>query len=154
MFVIDDDYVREMYKRGLSLELTERIEADSAAVVCVSMNNDLCSILTHPPVEKDDLIYFIIYKGVEIGVSPKSISSKCARISMLSPEYIKCSDCSKEEWILNYDEKKALCRILRDDGYWKYVLLSYMDALISWDIGKKIDISNLPMPDYMQLPEE
>ena len=152
MFVLTDEYREELYKRGSSVELTERIEADGVVPFEIIIGGDSCSIWTHPPVERNDLMYFIIFKGVEEGSSPYIVSSKCARISLTAPEYIKCSDCTKDNWILNYEGKKDLCRILRHKKIWEIILREYMGALDGWN-GKEIDISDLPIPDYMQLPE-
>lgn len=63
MFVLTDEYREELYKRGLSVELTERIEADGVVPFEIIIGGDSCSIWTHPPVERNDLMYFIIFKG-------------------------------------------------------------------------------------------
>ena len=53
---------------------------------------------------------------------------------MLSPEYIHCEDCSKNEWTLNNEEKKHLCEIV--NSFWEILLTEYENELYSYD-GKR-----------------
>lgn len=67
-----------------------------------------------------------------------------------NPEYIHCSDCSKEEWILNKKERDHLCEILTPK-IWELLLFYYEEEMIGYD-SRKINIANLKMPDYSKLP--
>ena len=143
---------------GLSRELTEFSWTE-----CRILNDHeyMWAIQLHPPIERDDVMYFKIYNNATPGIVPMFNSTKCARISLLSPEYIHCSDCSKEEWILNEDEKNHLCKIL-DDFYWRVLVMQYQDQLEAYD-GRQLNlysfcddkiITNIPKPNYMLLPNK
>ena len=142
---------------GLSRELTEFSWTE-----CRILNDHtyMWVIQLHPPIERDDIMYFKIYNNAIPDQVPMFNATKCARISLLNPEYIHCSDCSKEEWILNHDEKIHLCEIL-DNFYWKLLLIQYQDQLEAYD-GRNLNlysfdgenfIPNIEKPDYMKLPE-
>lgn len=157
---------------GVSRELTEHTHADAV------IENDYSdgynwSIRLYTPTERDDIKYFIVYPDCITGEYPMFSSKKCARISIYSPEYIHCSDCTKEEWILNYDEKEHLCKILntttvklvegeyfnletldaKEIKTWDYLLYEYGRTLLGYNDDIRINLKGLPMPDYMQLPE-
>lgn len=135
---------------GISLELKEHSQVES---MIQFYEDKKWYFYVHPPIEANGLIYFQIYNAeteVESPIGPFVLyrSSKIARISMTSPEYIHCSDCSKKEWILNHEEKEYLCSIITGD-MWKYIQEDFgceSPLLIDGEL-------NLPMPDYMQLPE-
>lgn len=134
---------------GISLELTEHSEVEARIY-----NDDEYdwAIHIHPPTERKDIMYFKIYNNNKSGTIAQFTSDKCARISMLSPEYIQCSDCSKKEWILSKKEKEHLCKIA--DLFWKSLLIDYENEL-NWYTGKEHpEILNLQMPDYSKLPDK
>lgn len=136
-------------KIGISEELTENYEVEARIY-----NDDEYdwAIHIHPPTEREDIIYFKIYNNNKSGTIAQFASDKCARISMLSPEYIKCSDCSKSEWILNKEEKDHLCKIT--NLFWKTLLNDYENELYSYDGNRRPEILGLQMPDYTKLREE
>lgn len=154
---IDD--MKLVEQLGLSRELTEFSWTECRIL---NDNSDYRWIIQlHPPIERDDVMYFKIYNNLVPGQTPMLNSTKCARISLLTPKYIHCSDCSKEEWILNNNEKNHLCEIL-DDFYWKILLMQYQDQLEAYD-GRKLNlyslindeiILNLEKPNYMLLGDE
>lgn len=143
-----EDDMELVKQLGISRELTEFSWTEYR--VLNDFSNYRWAIQLHPPIERNDLMYFKIYNRGIAGQLPMFTSTKCARISILSPEYIHCSDCSKEEWILNADEKNHLCEILTDK-IWKNLLYHYSHELYAYD-GRKEIVYNLPMPDYSKLP--
>ena len=149
---LDEEYIEEMKVFGLSVELTERIDADAVAGM-YKKDGYNWALWTYPPTERDDLKYFIAYPDCATGEYPMFTNKRCARISILAPEYIKCSDCTKEEWILTHEEKKRLCEYLNEGNNWKRLQALYEDALEGFS-GKIVHVKGLPIPDYMQLPEE
>lgn len=136
--------VKEM---GISKELTEHTEVEARVYDDFSEYGWVIHI--HPPTERKDLIYFKIYKGfqcpAEVGLWT---ASNCARISMLKPEYINCSDSSIKSWILNKDERNHLCSIISE--IWDKLLFDYSREL-TWLFGTDTELS-LVMPDYSKLP--
>lgn len=140
----NDKLVEEM---GISKELTEHSEVEARVYNDFSEYGWIIHI--HPPTERQDLIYFKIYKGFS---SPAEFglwtATDCARISMLNPEYINCSDCSINTWVLNEDERNHLCSIIND--IWDGLLFDYSQEL-TWLTGTDVDL-NLQIPDYTKLP--
>lgn len=139
----DMEFVKEF---GLSRELTEFSCTDARIYNDYEYN---WAIQIYPPIERYDVIYFIVYNNLTPGYY-LNYADKCARISMECAEYIHCNDCSKREWILNHDEKIHLCEILTDD-IWKKLIYEYEEQLFHFDgIPRKF---KLKKPDYMLLPE-
>lgn len=142
---LDNDRVVNTY--GLSRELGEcynigtRIKLDKYV--------DDWEIHINPSLTTEN-VYFQLYDFSRITEVIHSHSTKCARISLFSPQYIHCSDCSKEEWILTNDEKESLCRILTDN-IWEKIKSEYCNRMMfaSEDMINKI--KSLPMPDYSRL---
>lgn len=139
---------------GLSRELTEWSQCS------VPIASDAYKygwrILLHPPVERNDVMYFKIYNIT--GECPDTLhptcgpsSSKCARISILAPEYIICKDSTKDSWVLNDNEKVILQKILTLD-VWNSLLYHYQNEISGYeDVYGNIDITNIPIPDYSKL---
>lgn len=79
--------------------------------------------------------------------------NKMARISVFEPSYIICSDSTKNNWIMNAEEKMKLMNMLTDD-VWREILNQYKFQLEVWDNFS----CNLPeyisMPDYTKLPDQ
>lgn len=140
---------------GLSRELTEWSQCS------VPIASDAYKygwrIVLHPPVERNDIMYFKLYNIA--GECPDDLhptcgpsSTKCARISITEAQYIECSDTTKNNWILNNDEKEILKQILTPD-VWYSLLFHYQNEISGYDdIYGNIDITNLPIPDYSKLP--
>jgi len=136
-------------KIGISEELTEDYEVEAR------IYNDEkydWAIHIHPPVARKDIVYFKIYNNNTKGSIAQFASDKCARISMLSPEYIHCEDCSKNEWTLNNEEKEHLCEIV--NSFWEILLTEYENELYSYDGKRRPEILKLQIPDYTKLKEE
>lgn len=151
----DYEYEELSYRLGISKELSE------SPYIEARIYNDPSEygwyIQIHPSLKSDRLYYFKIYnkkRDVFDGIFGIHTSTKCARISILSPEYIRCTDSSKDEWFLNNDEKRHLCDILdiQEGLYWNDILYSYEEE-IKFNTDKSIQLQGLSKPDYMQLPE-
>ena len=134
---------------GISIELTEHTQIESPIYV------DRCKFkfYIHPPTELENIIYFKLYKGIKPGENWIWTADNCARINMLKPEYIHCSDCSIPEFILSYNEKVELMKIL-NSGTWDLIKHSFNDQTQFMDNYSWIDISKLELPNYMLLPEK
>lgn len=145
---IDDEVlVKEL---GLSRELTEFSQIDARIY-----NDDSeydWAIHVYPSIEWDDVMYFVIYDKCLVD-DVKSENTKMARISMLTPEYITCTDSSKASWILNENERAHLYDILTADNgkIWDNMKYFYAHELNCYD-SRKIDLGDLVMPDYRCLP--
>lgn len=145
---IDDEVlVKEL---GLSRELTEFSQIDARIY-----NDDSeydWALHVYPPIERDDVMYFVLYDRSMID-DVRSDKTKMARISMLAPEYVTCTDSSKERWILNENEKAHLYDVLteNDGKIWDNMKYFYAHEL-NWYDSRKIDLDDLAMPDYRCLP--
>ena len=145
---IDDEVlVKEL---GLSRELTEFSQIDARIY-----NDDSeydWALHVYPPIERDEIMYFVIYDKCLID-DVRSENTKMARISMRAPEYITCTDSSKESWILNENERAHLYDILTADNEKTWDNLKYFYAHeMNWYDDRKINLDDLAMPDYRLLP--
>ena len=86
-------------------------------------------------------------------------TTKKIGISLFEPKYIKLPlERKEQDWILSADEKRELMKILNEqNGFrrkyrkrtnWQAVLGDY-----NWELNEQVVPEDLPMPDYMQLPE-
>ena len=134
-------------KLGVSSELTENTQVECR--ICNLPNG--WAIQIYPPLERNDIMYFILYDKQFID-DIMSDSVKMCRISITSPSYIQCSDCSKMKWILNEDEKQYLFNILKENNMklWEILKNSYSEQLLYYD-NRKLDLSNIQLPDYRLL---
>jgi hypothetical protein len=133
----------------VSRELSERTDVEA---MCVRFRNtgSIRCIWVNMPVRRHDLFYFKVFDADLFE------ATKCARISLLEPKYIRCSD--NPEWFLNEKEKKELMEILTSKSNtnhritnWQFMLYSYQSQLEWAGYEDDIDISNLQIPDYMKL---
>lgn len=90
-------------------------------------------------------------------ILPKD-ASYCARISLLSPEYIKCNDSTIPTNILTQKHKEILIKYINThvDGLiwdnWTMFKMSCYDTLRSYGQNRMAEIIyNLPKPDYTNL---
>lgn len=141
------DYDNLIKEWGISKSLGEHPEAGARIYNDFSKYNWIIHI--HPSNVLPP--YFKIYKDCLFPGKYSGWSARyCTRISMLSPEYIQCNDCTMTSWILNEDERNHLCEIVK--GRWQFLLSSYADEL-EWYIGEPHpEIMQLKMPDYTKLP--
>ena len=133
---------------GLSAELTENSNVNTV-ISNVQYEDYRVSIHICPPVERDDVKYFMIYnvywpRGEDI------YAMKCARISLFEPKYIECIDSTIPNWVLNKDEKKTILKEI--SRIWRRILYQYEFVLYGFD-NKIVKLQGLPMPNYMLLPE-
>lgn len=136
MNIYNDDYNGYL----ISKELTEHYDVEYHVITYTESNN-VMHIMINPPTERDDLFYFKVFNNDAFK------ATKVARISLLIPEYIHCSD--NPEWILNEQEKINLISIL-SSGVWNKLLYNYEKQLKYLDNYKK-NLIGLPMPDYSKL---
>ncbi len=86
-------------------------------------------------------------------------STKCAKISFHSPEYVRdWQFLGKKKWILTREEKENLIAFLNQSipdyiSRWKDIICTYNNNQQYVDEVQDIP-EDLPMPDYMQLPEK
>ena len=133
----------------ISKELTETYNVNAFGVDYARSGNKMC-IFMNPPVGRYDLFYMKVFDNDLFN------ATKVARISLLKPEYIHCSD--NPEWILNEQEKQDLIDILQSNtifdhlNNWELILFHYQSQLefAGYDISK-IQLESLPMPDYSKL---
>lgn len=144
---LDHDKVVKTY--GLSRELGECYSLGETILDESSISGWEFHI--NPPLVETEKIYFQLYDLGRLETTMSSFACKCARISMLSPEYIHCSDCSKEEWLLNKKERDHLCDILTDD-LWEKIKNEYCICASFYDKDIIDKIKSLPIPDYSKLP--
>lgn len=118
------------------------------------------------------LVYFNHEKHIKIWVYPQEeiephfilmdreapFTTKKIGISLFEPKYIKLPlERKEQQWILSEDEKRELMKILRKQDrlnckkrkLWQSILHDY-----NWELNEKVVPEDLPMPDYMQLPEK
>lgn len=120
------------------------------------------SIYICPPYIDHEKYYFKIYNNID-----PTLSTKQARISIISPEYIDCNDSYREKWILNNKEKDILISIIAriyDNDYdilfknitvWECIKLRYIhDGYLSSSILYPDILTRANMPDYTKLKEE
>ena len=150
MLMRDDDTIVKLL--GISKELCELSTVESRIYNDFSEYKWIIHI--YPPYNKYDSPYFLLYDNLTVGDATFERSTKCARISMISPEYVRCSDSSKKEWILNNDEKRHLCELMSNDWIWYDLLISSYEDELKFCYGKNINMHHIKRPDYMQLPEE
>ena len=134
------DDMQLIHDLEISKELGEHSQIEARVVDSGNDGNFRYTIYVHPS-ENCKLVYFQIYDDINI-----FDAKKIARISMLNPEYIHCSDCSKEEWILSEEEKRALIPIIQYN--WENILFDFKDNRWSFED----EFAWIPMPDYTQLP--
>ena len=133
---------------SLSKELSEECWCEFI-VINFNTNNKRFSIYVTPPTSGNKLYFKVLDRDWNNSI-------KCARISLLKPEYIHCSDCELDEWILNDQEKKDLVDVLQtkiylgEMTYWQYLTDQY-DFQTKFLPNYNPNIINLPMPDYMKL---
>ena len=135
-----------VYDLGISKELGEHSQIEDRVLNIYDGIYDWC-IQLHPSLKTNNKnFYFKIYNKRDM-----TSANKVARISMIKPEYIHCSDCSKEEWILSEDEKKYYIQEIQK--HWESIKLAYVNIgeYEGFDQSGLNYISNLPMPDYTQL---
>lgn len=144
---LDSDKVINTY--GLSRELGEFY--NNGKIIVNDTRIIPWEIHINPPILKTDKLYFQLYNWSRLTSRLYSNSTKCARISMISSEYIHCSDCSKEEWILTSNEKETLCNALTNN-VWEKLKDEYIKSLMFADNDIINKIKNLSMPDYSKLP--
>lgn len=134
---------------GLSRELTEYSQTEARVYNC---DDNKWAIQINPPIERSDLIYFILYDHKFL-CDIITNKTKMARISMMTPEYIHCNDSSKEEWILTEEERDQLYEILTKDNnkIWEMIKSCYHDELQAYD-ERNLNLSDLEIPDYSKLP--
>lgn len=134
----------------LSEELTEH--PDIGCTVHNERNKYNWCIRVNPPIERNDIIYFCIYEKDNINerCCPWT-ADRCARISMISPYYINCSDSGLPNWILSDDQISYLVELLTRDNYriWNNILYQYKFQLNSWD-GREISL-DISLPNYYHL---
>ena len=142
-------YTNLLMEWGLSENLGESPYAEARIYNDFSEHGWIIHI--HPSELDNVSPYFKIYKNCSVpGVVSGWSAKTCARISMVSPEYIHCDDCSLESWILSHDERNHLCNIIAK--VWRFLLSSYSDEL-EWITGNPhLEILELQMPDYSKLP--
>ena len=140
----DDDKL--IHDLGISKELGEHSQIEDRVLNICDSIHDWC-IQLHPSLKANNKnFYFKIYNRRDM-----TSATKVARISMTSPEYIHCNDCSKEEWILSEEEKKYY--IPEIQKHWECIKLAYvnMGEYEGFNQSELDCISNLPIPDYTQL---
>lgn len=135
-------------KYGLSDRLGEKWDID--ARIFNDPETGWC-IHLFPSTNNPDMGYFIVYP---YGYFDDIFNcNKMARISVFEPSYIICSDSTKNNWIMNAEEKMKLMNMLTDD-VWREILNQYKFQLEVWDNFS----CNLPeyisMPDYTKLPDQ
>lgn len=130
----------------ISRELTEH----SLINIFGSWQNENMYIMASPPVMRHDLFYIKVFNSDDLFTA-----TKVARISLLKPEYIHCSD--NPEWILNDDEKRQLIEILSAEvnnqmSHWELLLLDYEAEIefAEYDIAS-LNMTKWKMPDYTKL---
>lgn len=143
MIIYDDigpDYM-------ISKELLEIYNCDS---LCAFDEESKMCIWINPPYGKQDYYFKVFDNHITESIT------KCARISLLKPEYIRCSD--NPEWFLNEEEKKCLMKLLSKQynkyfNIWGYLLYEYkiQSEFINYDYSGIPNFESLPMPDYMKL---
>lgn len=117
------------------------------------------------------LVYFNHDKHIKIWVYPQEgidphfilmdreapFTTKKIGISLFEPKYIRLPlEREEREWILSEEEKQELMKILRKQDrlqckkrkIWQAILQDY-----NWELNEKVVQEDLPMPDYMKLPE-
>lgn len=144
------DNIKTINEMGLSLELHEFSECYDIVYNTESTDNIRWSILVRPPIKKENSVfYFEIIENIS-DIPAIYSTKKIARINMLCAEYIYCNDCSKDTWILTYQEREKLCELFNKYPHlWKYIIYKY-NAQVSYFGGALID-ENITMPDYNNL---
>lgn len=143
---LDSDRVVNTY--GLSRELGEYYVNGNS----ILMNAHILpwEIHINPSLFENINPYFQLYDGFRVTSILSSSALKCARISLLSPDYVHCSDCSKEEWILTDEEKEILSKALTNE-IWEKIKDNYCKSLLFADETVINKIRDLPIPDYSNL---
>jgi hypothetical protein len=110
--------------------------------------------------------YFKYLNGITYGKA-----DKCARISMLRPEYVEHKDYDrKNNWILNSSERKELVTLMQEPNKkypgcnnWQATIITYNEDNFGIDFDETINDSfdkelypdafsiNTPMPNYKEL---
>ena len=163
----NNELIFKLRQHNISDELTE--ESPGSAFVHRDLERGYM-ICVCPPVS-NNLLYFKMYNGNTFWDS-----TKCARISMTSPNYIRCSDIPEEcQWILTQEERDWLIstlqlpllsfwsdedkRTLSEDKLKEMELATIWDAIKTTFINNsyyegldKFIVENLLQPDYSQLP--
>lgn len=135
-------------KYGLSDRLGEKWDIDSR--IFNDPETGWC-IHLFPSTNNPDMGYFIVYPyGYFDGIFN---CNKMARISVFEPRYIICSDSTKNNWIMNVEEKMKLVNMLTDD-VWREILNQYKFQLEVWDNFSCNLPEYIPMPDYTKLPDQ
>lgn len=142
----DNILVKEL---GISKQLMEHSQIESPFWIN-DKNLDNIKVYIHPPIKDTGLVYFKLYGEINPGEHYIWTAKKCARISMLNPEYIRCTDCSMDDWILSYNEREYLCNLLTDD-IWNSLLYTYYNE-VEYMYKNPERILYLQMPDYSKLP--
>lgn len=160
MYKYHSEELKDMNAFGLSMELYEHIETLSLTGRPSPSTIPEWSISSCVNICGEIRPYMLIYHIPNMendGYHPYIHADKIARISMIKPEYIMCSDSSKGNWILNHKEKIILCDLFNSDKKLWSCLIGCMENCRLGFSGEEFDLSYLErikIPDYMQLSEE
>lgn len=138
-------YRKEMRDRNISFALSE---LDELTKVVARYDNN--SIYVSSPTLRGDLIYFKIYNNPVLWKA-----TKCARISMLDPQYVYAPDVDKRSiWILSNEEKSRLIEVFNTQTeLWAKIKNEFIFQSEYENLNADF-IENLQLPDYSQLPEK
>lgn len=146
--------------------LNEKVEMilDEMSMAWNSKQNNRCVWIENPSGHNNK--YFKYLDGLTFGQA-----KRCARISLLKPEYLNHSNYgNKENWILNNKEKKELINLMNQPNKkyqgctnWQATLITYNEDNFGIDFDETINNSfdkekypnafniNYRMPNYMDL---
>lgn len=100
------------------------------------------------------------YPHINIYEKNMTTATKCARVSLITPEYLYPEDCDISNWNLSIDKKRILIEILQSENItgdfedaktiWDYIIYSYNFEMKCSGYNCRLPY-NLPIPDYMKL---
>ena len=140
--------IKELYDiEGLSFQLHENNNVERFIGVFGKYYIQL-----HIPIKDIGYYYFKVYDNSDV-----YLSTKIARISIISPEYICCDDCSKYSWELSNSEIADIISILssqyeNDCTVWEYIKESFIEeGEQACSIKYPSILIDSTMPDYTRL---
>lgn len=100
------------------------------------------------------------YPHINIYEKNMTTTTKCARVSLIAPEYLYPEDCDISNWNLSINEKKILIETLQSENItgefkgaktvWNYIIYSYNFEMMCSGYKYRLP-EDLPMPNYMEL---
>ncbi|MBR4318856.1 MAG: hypothetical protein IKP69_02240 [Oscillospiraceae bacterium] len=129
------------YENGEFLPYFNTIYWDKSFNMCLAICPDVRNL------QKQE--YFLLYSDI----NPQN-AKKSARIKFRNPEYVICSNYSKERWILNTAQRKQLMQMLThayapNYTVWNVLINEFNRELWDDETEKMTLPPDLPIPDYV-----